>query len=57
METNENENMTVPKPMGCSKRSHKSQVYSNTGLPQEEVSNTQPKLTQKGAWQKTTNVT
>ena len=33
LETNENEN--DPKSMGCSKRSSKREVYSNTILPQE----------------------
>ena len=37
------------KPMGCSKRSSKREVYSNTILPQEtrKVSNKQPNLTPK----------
>ena len=34
LETNDDEN-TTPKPMGCSKRSSKREVYSNTVLPQE----------------------
>ena len=38
-----------PKPMGCSKSSSKSEVYSNTILPQEtrNISNKQPNLTPK----------
>ena len=38
-----------PKPMGCSKSSSKSEVYSNTILPQEtrNTSKKQPKLTPK----------
>ena len=37
------------KPMGCSKRSSKREVYSNTILPQQtrKTSNRQPKFTPK----------
>ena len=34
LETNDNEN-TIPKPMGCTKSRSKREVYSNTNLPQE----------------------
>ena len=47
LETNDNENTTTQKPMGCSKSSSKREVYSNTILPQEtrNISNEQPNLT------------
>ena len=35
LETNDNENIHKSKPMGCSKSSHKREVYSNTIPPQE----------------------
>ena len=35
LETNDNENTTTQKPMGCSKSSSKRDVYSKTILPQE----------------------
>ena len=39
-----------PDPLGCSKDGHKSEVYNNTGLPQEaKVLYRQPNLTPKGA--------
>ena len=46
MEVNENDNTTIPKPLGCSKGGHKRKVYSNTGLPKEggKISGTQPHL-------------
>ena len=38
-----------PKPMGCSKSISRSEVYSNTSVPQEtrNISNKQPNLTPK----------
>ena len=49
LETNDSENMTTQKPMGCSKSSSKREVYSNTILPQEtrKTSNIQPNFTPK----------
>ena len=43
------------KPMGCSKSSSKTEVYSNTILPQEirKASNTQPKFTTKTTGKRT----
>ena len=43
--------------MGCSKSGHKREVNSNTGLPQEarKISNTQPKLTPRGATKRAAN--
>ena len=35
LETNNNENIHNSKPMGCSKSSHKREVYSNKIPPQE----------------------
>ena len=57
METNENENITVQKPLGCSKGGPKREVYSNTSLSQEtrKVLNTQPNLTPKRAGKRTAN--
>ena len=47
LETNDNENTTTQKPMGCRKSSSKREVYRNTILPQEprKISNKPPKLT------------
>ena len=49
LETNDNENTTNSKPMGCSKSSFKREVYSNTILPQEtrKTSKRQPNFTPK----------
>ena len=49
LETNDNENTTTQKPMGCSKSSSKRDVYSKTILPQEtrKPSNRQPNFTPK----------
>ena len=35
LETNDNENTMIQKPIGCSKSCSKREVYSNTILPQE----------------------
>ena len=50
LETNDNENMAIPKPMGCSKSSSKREVYSYKSLPQEtrKISSKQSNLTPKG---------
>ena len=47
LETNNNENTMIQKPMEHSKSSSKREVYSNTMLPQEtrKISNKQPNLT------------
>ena len=37
------------KPLGCSKGSPKREIHSNTALKKQEVSNTQPNPTPKGA--------
>ena len=49
LETNDNENTTPQKPLGCSKSSSKREVYSKTILPQEtrNISNKQTKLIPK----------
>ena len=39
LETNENENTTTPKSMRYSKSSHKREIHSITGLPQETWKN------------------
>ena len=43
--------------MGCSKRSSKKEVYSDTGIPQEtrKISNKQPNLPSKGIRKRITN--
>ena len=43
--------------MGCSKRSSKSKVYSDTGIPQEtrKTSSKQPNLPSKGIIKRITN--
>ena len=48
-----------PKPMGCSKKSSKREVYSNTILPQEtrKISKNQSNLTPKGTRERRTNKT
>ena len=48
-----------PKPMGCSKRSSKREVYSNSILPQEKrnISNKQPNLTPKAVRERKTKKT
>ena len=45
------------KPLGCSKDSHRREVYSSPGLPKEggKVSNKQPKLMPKRAGKSTGN--
>ena len=59
LETNDNENTMTQKPMGCSKRSSKSEVYSNTILPQEtrKISNKQSNLTSKATRERRTSKT
>ena len=49
LETNDNENTTNSKPMGCSKSSPKREVYNNTILSQEtrKKLNRQPNFTPK----------
>ena len=44
-----------PKPMGWSKSGSKTEVYSNTSLPQgtRKISNNQPKLTPKSTRERT----
>ena len=51
METNDNVNMTCPKPLELNKGNPTREVYSNTGLLQQvrKVSNLQPNLTPIGA--------
>ena len=46
METNDNNNSTPQKSVGCSKGHAKREVYCNTGLPQERrtIPNEQSKL-------------
>ena len=48
-----------PKPMGCSKSSSKTEVYSYTSLPQEtrKITNKQSNLTTKGTRERRTNKT
>ena len=59
LETNDNKNTMIQKPMGCSKSSPKKEVYSNTILPQEtrKISNKQSNLTPKGTRERRTNKT
>ena len=59
LDTNDNENTMTQKPMGCSKRSSKSEVYSNTILPQEtrKISNKQSNLTSKATRERRTSKT
>ena len=47
----------IPKPFGCSKGSHKGEVYSNPDLLKEgrNVSNIQPNLIPKGARKRIAN--
>ena len=49
LETNDNENTTNSKPMGCSKSTSKREMYSSTILPQKtrKTSNRQPNFTPK----------
>ena len=55
LETNDNKNTTIQKPMGHSKSSSKREVYSNTILTQatRKISNKQPKLTPKATRERT----
>ena len=59
LDTNENENTMIQKPMGHGKISSKREVYSNTSLPQEtrKISNKQPNLTPKTTRERRTNKT
>ena len=47
------------KPIGCSKRSSKREIYNNTSLPQEtrKISNKQSNLIPKGTRERRTNKT
>ena len=56
MEANENENTTT-KPLGCSKCGHKRKIAIaiQPFVKKEEMSQTQPNLTLKGAGKRTAN--
>ena len=59
LETNDNENTTNSKPMGCSKSSFKREVYGNTILPQDtrKTSNREPNFIHKTSGNRTTTQT
>ena len=59
LETNDNENTTNSKPMGCSKSSFKREVYGNTILPQDtrKTSNRQPNTTPRTTGKRRTKKT
>ena len=59
LETNENENMMIQKPMGHGKSSSKREVFSNKILPQEtrKIPNKQPNLIPKATRERRTNKT